>query len=490
LAPPPGTPGSTRADEPVAPPPGTPGSTAAGKKPTGPRPKLAASAFPPPPPPSGPLPFSAEPTQGYRVSISSRTYLRLFQSRYLSGSLDPADPQTEVPIYEYAALRVDGMDAPWQKQSVGVRLSAWGMLNTTEVADTSRLTGDLTVANVRSELGPAYVVLGRQVASGGAARFTRFDGIMTGLRFNNGFGLDAYGGMSVTPRFNSKPEYVLLGSSADSLLRNPGALPNAGPTSQLLGGGRLSYSIYNLGSLGASVHQEQYRGSMGRKWTALDANLAPLSFLNLGGHTAMDLVSYRIADARAYADLMPAWPVTATLDFLRTDPSAFLARTSVLSVFSLDTFTEAGGALTWKLARAFSLAGSAHQAWYSDSNTGNRLGATARGTFGDRRALVAQARYQRVTEPTNGYHTVRGSLSYALPIPVIATAELYQYFYDRDIRGVGTSTVGSGTVEYAAPGRPWRFMLGGFATQNPFAKLETQGIARLSYDLDFAGGAR
>jgi hypothetical protein len=490
LTPPPGTPGSTRADEPLTPPPGTPGSTASKARPSGPRPKLSASAFPPPPPESAPLPFRPEPAQGYKVSVSSRTYLRLFQSKYLGGGIESADTQTEVPIYEYASLRVDDVNAPWQKQSTSLRLSAWGMLNTVEVADTNRLTGDLTTANVRSQWGPGYVVLGRQIASGGAARFTRFDGVMAGLRLHNGLGADAYGGFTVTPRFNARPEYVLLGSSADSLLRNPNAFPSVSETSQLVGGGRLSYSMHNLGSLGASIHQEQYRGEVGRKWTALDANLTPWSVLALGGHGALDLVSYRIADARGYADVLPPGPVSVTLDVLHTNPAAFLSRTSVLSVFSLDTFTEAGGELTWKIVKDISLSGNAHHAWYTTGDPGNRFGGNLRAYFGNRRQLLTQVRYGRVTQPTNGYHSVRGSVSYTLPVPLILTAEIYEYVYDNAIRNVNSSTVGSGSVEYAAPGKPWRLMVGGFASQTPYATLETQGIARFSYDLDVTGGAR
>ncbi|MBI5533438.1 MAG: hypothetical protein HY898_12030 [Deltaproteobacteria bacterium] len=492
LTPPPGTPGSTRSEEEpgLTPPPGTPGSTASGKKPKGPKSKLSSSAFPPPPPPSEPQSFRPIPSEGYRVSISSRTFLRLFQTKYLTGSFTPEDQQTEVPIYEYASLRVDDVNAPWQKHAIGVRLSAWGVLNTIEPAEGNRVSGDLTAANVRSELGPAYVTLGRQVATGGAARFTRFDGITTGLRFKNGIGADAYTGFSVIPRFGSRPEYILLGSRADSLLRNPAALPSASPTSYWLGGGRLSYSAYNVGSIGASIHQERDRGELGRRWAALDGNLSPATFLTFGGQTSFDLISYKLADARGYADVLPPGPVSATLDFLRTDPSAFLSRTSVLSVFSMDTFTEAGGELTWKALRNLSVAGSAHHEWFTDSTSGNRFGGTVRASFGARKALVTQVRYQRVVEPISGYHSVRGSVSYLLPIHVTATAELYEYLYDQAIRGVDSSTVGSGTVEYAAPGRPWRVMLGGFASQTPFAKLETQGIARFSYDIDLPGGAR
>jgi len=441
------------------------------------------------------MPWAPDASEGYRVSVSSKTYVRLFQRRFLSGTAIAPEEETLVPIYEYASLRVDDMDAPWQKRGISMRLSAWGMLDTMDVTDGNRLSGDLTAANVRSDFGPGYVTLGRQVATGAAARFTRFDGITTGLRLQSGFAVDAYTGFAVKPRFGSRPEYVLLGSRADSMLRNPGALPSVSESQYWVGGGRLSYASYEKGSIGASIHDERDRGEAGRRWAALDASLHPASFVTLGGQTALDMRTFdnskpRLADARAFADLRILRPLNATLDFMRTDPSAFLSGRSVLSVFSLDTFTEAGGELSWRALRELTLAASAHHQWFADDTSGNRFGGAVRGTFGPARALTTQVRYQRVTEPVSGYHSVRGSVAYQLPLPVVVTAEVYQYYYDNAIRDVKSSTVGSGTVEYAKPGTPWRLMLGGFVARTPYATLDTQGIARLSYDFEVPSSRR
>ena len=497
ITPPPGTPGSktstSAADESLTPPPGTPGSTASKKKASGPRPKLASGIFPPPPTPNTWMPWAPDAREGYRVSISSKTYVRMFQRKFLSGGLVSPEEETLVPIYEYASLRIDDVDSPWQKRGVSMRLSAWGMLDTMDVGDGNRVSGDLTAANVRSEVGPAYVTLGRQVAAGAAARFTRFDGVTTGIRLQNGIAADAYTGFVVKPRFGSRPEYVLLGSGADSLLRNPTALPSVSESQYWTGGGRLSYSSFNKGSIGASIHDERDRGETGRRWAALDASLHPVSFLSLGGQTALDMRTFenskpRLADARAFADVEILRPLNATFDFMRTDPSAFLSGRSVLSVFSLDTFTEAGGELSWRAIRQLTLAASAHHQWFADDTAGNRFGGAVRGTFGH--GLTAQARYQRVTEPVSGYHSVRGSIAYQLPIPVVVTAEVYQYLYDHAIRDVSSSTVGSSTIEYAKPGTPWRLMLGGFVARTPYASMDAQGVARLSYDFEMPASRR
>jgi hypothetical protein len=113
----------------------------------------------------------------------------MFQRRYLVGTLS-GEPETEtlVPIYQYASLRVDDIDAPWQKDSIRMRIAAWGVVDTMDVTQDQRLSGDLTAASVTANKGPGYVTLGRQVTVGGAARFTRFDGIATGFHLDSGLG--------------------------------------------------------------------------------------------------------------------------------------------------------------------------------------------------------------------------------------------------------------------------------------------------------------
>ena len=59
---------------------------------------------------------------------------------------------------------------------------------------------------------------------GGAARYSRFDGLAIGLAFGAGFDAEVYGGFTVLPRYDARPGYYLLGATADSLLRDPNAL--------------------------------------------------------------------------------------------------------------------------------------------------------------------------------------------------------------------------------------------------------------------------
>ncbi len=488
VRPPPGTPGSTVQDEPLTPPPGTPGSTRS-TAPSG----TQASAAPVAPAPgsaeSKPAAPPAPAEDRFYALASSRTIVRLFQRRYLSGLGDAVtDNETLVPVYEYAALRVGDVDVPWGKDALDMRLEGWGSLDTVDVSEDRRLTGDLIEANVTGKFGPSYMTLGRQVAVGGAARFTRFDGVAVGLRSSYGLGADAYAGLAVTPRFHARPEYVLLGSRADSLLKHPDALPSASLTDAWLAGGKLSWSRYERFHADLSFHEEHQLQGLARRWAALDVSGVPTERLNLGASGAFDVFAAKLADANAFADWDALDILGLSAEVTRSDPSLFLSRSSVLSVFSLDTMTEAGGEATLRVIPRVELGASAWGDWYSDSSWGSRFAARVRAGWGVRDRLVAQLRYSRVAESQMGYNAVRGSVSYRVTEPLVATAEVQQYLYDEAIRGVDSSTYGSATMEYGAAAQPWKLMVGGFMTRSPFATLDAQALARLSFDIDLATG--
>ncbi len=472
-------------DEVVRPPPGTPGSRPVpaplpSKAPVATATSTAARV----------ATTDAKPeTDQFQAHMSSQTFARMFRRRYLldAGGVGPED-ETLAPIYEYVSLRVEDIDAPWQKDAIDFRLNAWGLVDTMDVSQDRRLTGDLTSALITAHFGRAYVTLGRQLSIGGAARFTRFDGASAGYHHSSGLGVDAYGGFSVLPRFTGRPEYVMLGSRADSMLRDPSALPTSSLTGFWLGGGRVSWSRETIGAIGLSFHEERQRDALSRRWASIDVNLEPTWWIIAGGVASLDLDSMHTAEARGFVDYRPRGPFSATLDILHSDPSLFLSKTSVLSVFSLDTFTELGGELNYRLKKSVLLGASGHHVWFSDSTSGNRVSARIRATWGARDNLVTQLRYGRSHEAILGYHTVRGTVSYNFRAPFIATAELHEYIYDQPIRGVRNSTYGSATLEYAEPTRPWRLMIGGFATQSPYADIEMQALARFTYDWQVTAG--
>lgn len=473
IKPPPGTPGSTAADEPIKPPSGTPGSTA-----------QQPSDVTPPRPVSGEAPRDEQ--DDIDVHVSSKTYMRMFRRRYLGGFLAPGtEDETLVPLYEYASLRVQRIDAPWSRDAVELRLAAWGSADFADVSEERRLTGDLMEASVSSRFGSAHVTLGRQLTHGGPSLVTRFDGVAFGVHDDSGFGVDGYGGFTVRPRFRQRREYVLLGSATDSMLRAPNAVPDTSLTDGWVAGGRVSYEVAQRLDAGVSFHERHERGALDRRWGGADARVAASDELVLGGERILDLDGGHVVEVRGWADVEPVERLTTTAEVLHTSPALFLPRGSVLSVFSLDTVTEAGAEVAYALTPIWTVSVSGYSQWFSGGEDGYRVGGGSRFRFS--KSLTAQMRYARVAEEELGYHTVRGSVSLDLAPGWRATTALQHYLYDVAIRGVDASSYGSATLEYGPRGQVWRVMLGGFATRSPYATYESEGIARLSVDLDSAG---
>jgi hypothetical protein len=111
--------------------------------------------------------------------------------------------------------------------------------------------------------------------------------------------------------------------------------------------------------------------------------------------------------------------------------------------------------------------------------------------------LLADARtllrisYVRLLAPSNGYHSLRTSLSRQLPWQTSATLEAYAYYYDRRLLGYRSSSVYAGTLAYE-PSSSWRFLWGASLARTPYAALDAQTLLRVVYDLGYSnrGGAR
>ena len=426
------------------------------------------------------------------VRVDSATYVRYFQRALLPGPGGALVESTSTaPLYEYAAVRIDGIDTPWKKDSVDVELAGWANVNLGDAEGGLRADGDVTVASVRHRLGPAYVTVGRQLRVGGAARFSRFDGASAGVRAPFGVGADAYGGWSVLPRWSQQPGYHLLGSASDTLLRNPEALPPTSRNGYWLAGGRAYYAYRTKAELGVSFHEQREAGNLGRRDVAADLRIAPWEVVSLSGQAMMDADSWSLADARGVLEVAPLRCISITGEYLHTDPSLFLSRQSLFSVFATNAFDEAGGTVTWRpvLAPQLQLAGGGFVEMFRDGEAGYRANGRLRYSM-RRDRVVGQVAYTRVHEMQNGYHGGRISLG-VRPIEQAAlNFEGYLYLYDETIRGASSSLVGAANAEWS-PSRLFSLLVGGSLARTPYASLDAQGLVRAIVHFETrAGGAR
>lgn len=425
------------------------------------------------------------------VRVDSATYVRYFQRALLPGPGGAlVDTTSSAPLYEYAAVRVDGLDTPWKRDSVDVELAGWANVNLGDTEGGIRADGDLSIVSVRQRLGPAYVMVGRQLRLGGAARFTRFDGVSVGARAPFGLGADVYGGWSVLPRWSQLPGYHLLGSASDTLLRNPEALPPTSRDGYWLAGGRAYYAYRTKAELGMSFHEQREAGNLGRRDVAADLRLSPWEVASLTGQATVDADSSFLSDARGVLEVAPISSVSVTGEYLHTDPSLFLSRQSLFSVFATNAFDEAGGTVTWRPAFApqLQLAAGGFVELFGDGDLGFRTNGRLRYSM-RRDRLVGQVAYSRVRETQNGYHGGRISLGIRPIDQAILSVEGYLYAYDEAIRGASSSLVGAANAEWS-PSQLFSLLVGGSVARTPYASVDAQGLLRVLIHVETRAGDR
>jgi hypothetical protein len=416
----------------------------------------------------------------FSVNAQSETYVQLYRQALVPGQNGQAVPtETAVPVHEYLFANARDVDAPWQKDSIGIEFAAWGRYWPTNSSIERPFDGDVQTANVRVEAGPTWARLGRQQIAGGAARFARFDGVMVGGKAA-GFFVEGYGGFSVLPRWNDRPGYHQLGAAEDTLLTYQPAAPER--SNYWLAGGRVGYQITHV-SGSVSFHDEQVKGGVDRRNLGLDVGAQPIPEASLGASALLDLDSGRFADTRFWIDATPHPLIDVGAEFLHAEPALLLSRQSVLSVFSTDSYQEFGGTLTAKVLRWLRLDTNGYIETYQGTGPGARGEVAARlATGGDNRTLVRVA-YSRLIAPKNGYQGVRVSLSRKLTRCLSSTLEAYGYFYDEPVAGYKTSSVYAGTASYRVID-PLEIMLSASVAQSPYASFDAQTMFRATYRFD------
>jgi len=427
------------------------------------------------------------------VEASSSTYIPLFQRALLPGPGGAlASPATGLPVYEYLMLRVIDADTPWAKNSVDTELSLWGAASfvgndVDGRGGERRIDGDVSVASVTQRLGPAYVKLGRQYVTGGAARFAHLDGVSAAYRSNWGLVVSGYAGYTALPRWYNVPNYRLLGSTADSMVQRPEDFPHANRSGNWMAGTRVGYSNLKYGEIGASIHEQHENSALGRRDVAVDLHLPGTETLDGDARVLFDMDSGKLADGFVGVGWHPVRRLDVAVDYRRMTPTLLMSRQSVLSVFAVDRFDELGGEARYRIGQSVVAFAGAFVEWFEGGDQGVRLRSGLRMTPDDKHRLLVNAGYTRVVEPVNGYHSSRLSIGYRVAEPMTVTAEQYCYLYDHAIRGMNTSTVHALNASYR-PKRAWEIMLGGSLFNSPYAAMDAQTMVRLTYTAGAALG--
>ncbi len=429
------------------------------------------------------------------VSARSETTLRVFQRALLpgpNGSLVQAD--TLVPVLEYWSLGAAGVATPWSKEAASIELSGWVDATFGERQYERPITGDISSAWVRQPWGPLSVTVGRQASFGGAARYARFDGLQLRLEQTPGSGLwgwaEAYGGYTVLPRWDQRFGYHHLGSTTESLVREPQALDPAERAGNRLYGARGRLHWGKLASAGLSFHEQRAAHDLERRNFGVDATLTPLRELAVNADVVFEADSRAVMDAGVWVDVLPDTWWYATASYSHVQPQLYLSRQSVLSVFDTGGFDEAGVDFVLSPLSYVSTTARGFLQWLSEDSLGARGELQLRADVDRARTTRLGLTYGRVVVPGGGYHLVRNSLRRRLLEPLTAVGEAYFYWYDRAIAERRSSSVFAANLEWSWS-RQLRLLAGASLAQTPYAAQDLQALLRLTYQAAvLRGGAR
>lgn len=423
------------------------------------------------------------------LAIHSETRADLFRRAALPGPNGAiVGTDTVLPVRESVTLRAQDLDTPMGRDSADFEVSGWGLVVGSGGTPARSPDGDVQTAYVRLHRGPVSVRLGRQLVTGGAARYVRFDGLAADTLFGSGFEASAYGGLTALPRWSARPAYYNLGASSDVALRNPAALPPSGRSGYSVGGVRVGWSGPKLGAQ-LSFHEQRDSGELSHRSLGADTQLRPFEHLSLFGDAILEMDARRLSDARVWVDASPARSVDLSLEYRHTEPALLLARTSVLSVFSTSGYDETGAEATVRATENLTFGALGFVQLYDGSRPGARSEVSAKFVADRNRRTLVRLSHARLLAPENGYHSVRASLSQRIRPTLMGTLEAYLYLYDHAVLRYRASSVFAGTLALR-PSRVFGVLLAASVAESPYARLDAQTLLQLTCDFDLSGPRR
>ena len=376
-----------------------------------------------------------------------------------SGRQDPRDGEvhTVVPVYEMIGLSARELDNPWVND-LHVKVSAWGAIDGAGDNFDDATDGDVDLAFAQGLLWRrrVSVTVGRQILTGGAPRFLHFDGLDVGVNLGKGFGVAAFGGAPVVPRFDVGRGDAVAGTRA-SLRLAPGT------------------------ELGASFLLLMDGGRRGRQDVAADAVVRATRSLDFQGLLLWSTLENRPAEIDATAVWRHGRRLDVSGGYRLTAPDLFISRASIFSVFSEEQHHEVGGDVTVRALDWLRLEGDGHYLAL-EGGDGYRAGLGARAIAPDGDG-TAGVNLRRLAVDTDGYLEARLFATRALGYRLSAAADVGLYRFDEPKNGQDMSITATGAVTWKAANH-WDAALSGMAGSTPLSERHFEVMARLVYSLE------
>jgi hypothetical protein len=451
---------------------------------------------------SGASSVAAEPPENATESLSDEpddfdywgaasTHVQVFQQRQVVWPGLAPEVVTVAPVNQSISAHASRIDSPFGVDSAGVSFAAWGQLSPGAPEGTPTADWDIPTAFVTQRIGLFDMTLGRQVAAGGAARYSRMDGAR--LRANLPFGasVSGYAGWTALPRWDGRYGYHRLEGAYDEWVKDPEFYPEPQRSQYAMGGALIDYRSERGDLVGFSFHHETRTGVADDR-LALTGSLSRVEDVELSTQFEYSVNNERFSDLRLVGD----WDFldgghgkpSATLHagVMHTVPALMLSPTSVFSVFAFQEITEWGGEVSGRLPLGVDVDLGGYGQVYAEGDNGYRAHLKVRFSQQEQKRVL-RAVVSRLGAQENGYWMARLSAQARFFRVLEATLDVYQYFYDEEINGYSSSSQFASYLSYK-PERPYWATVGGTIATTPFAVADARFMASFTYE--YEGGDR
>lgn len=410
------------------------------------------------------------------IEGSSTTLLGAGQQLRGAPAGQPPELVNVAPLFEIIRVSARDIRNPLF-DDLEVSFSGWGSVDLASVrwdaGVDGKATGDVTTAYVRGALakGAVQLRLGREYVVAGTGRMLQIDGGDVFVRLPAGFTVSAFGGMPVAQRFS--------GAGTQTSWNPAGG--------DLAWGGRVGWSLAMTGvagrglDLGVSLVSVTDHSDPVRQDVGLDFRIQPISRLVLVGGATWSSYAERLAEANLTA-LIPFTRLTINLDFRKYSPDLFLARNSILSVFTDTDRTDVGGGLRYQFTRALSASFDGHllvQPGQVEGETQQGGEIVGRVEWKGSDALAGGEVTWLKTGDT-GYTGLRGYGRKDMGKLFVA-ADLMEVMFTQEVNGFKNSLVGSLSAGYQFT-RAWSLVLAGHAGVTPYYEQYADAMVKLVYN--------
>ena len=415
------------------------------------------------------------------VDVSSTTLLQLGQQT--RGGANALSPElvTVAPAFEILSIAARDVQNP-VLQDLSLFVSTWGSYELSDrrwdAGTDSNLNGDVVTLYAQARLLNRRLTLraGREMVKTGVSRMIQLDGGEAILVLPAGFHLQGYAGSPVTQRFGSRD-----------------AIRSWNPVGgDLAYGGRLSFAYGFAGypgrgiELGASANMVQDGGSPVREEVGADLRFQPFRDLQFTGLAAYSLYDQRPSELLLRASYSLTRKLRVDADGRYYAPDLFLARNSILSVFSAEDRAEFGGALDYELGHGLAVGAGYHlvmepgETEGSSDYYGSEAAAHLEWTRG---ATVAGAEVEYLDALENGYTALRlfGRREFGR---LFAAADVMGHLFRESVNGEDYAITGTLTAGLDLA-KGFSAVLSGSAGVTPFLEQTYTAMAKLVYNATY-----